>query len=82
VRVSDRVRLELIAEAFNLLNRDNKRLDITDNGFSTTAANFVQTTKTVNARQYPAHYEVMNGFLKPTTAFAPRQVQFALRMMY
>jgi hypothetical protein len=82
VRFTEGLRLELIAEAFNLFNRDNKRLDITDDGFSTTAANFVQTTAILGSRQYPAHYRVINGFLSPTTAFAPRQVQFAVRFLY
>jgi hypothetical protein len=82
VRFTEGLRLELIAEAFNLFNRDNKRLDITDDGFSTTAANFVQTTAILGSRQYPAHYRVINGFLIPTTAFAPRQVQFAVRFLY
>jgi len=72
----------LIAESFNLLNRDNQRLDITDNGFSTTAANFVQQSTTVNSRHYPAQYRVLNGFMVPTTSFAPRQIQFALRLLY
>ncbi|HVZ18827.1 MAG TPA: hypothetical protein VG897_17050, partial [Terriglobales bacterium] len=82
IRFTEGLRLELIAEAFNVFNRDNQRLDITDDGFSTTAGDFVQTTTTINSRQYPAHYQVVNGFMRPTTAFAPRQVQFALRFLY
>ncbi|MGZ4787810.1 MAG: TonB-dependent receptor domain-containing protein [Terriglobales bacterium] len=82
IRFTEGFRLELIAEAFNLFNRDNQRFDINDDGFSTTAANFVPTTTTVSSRQYPAHYQVVNGFLKPATAFAPRQVQLALRFLY
>jgi len=82
VKMTEHMRLELIAESFNLLNRDNQRLDITDNGFSTTAANFVQQSTTVNSRHYPAQYRVLNGFMVPTTSFAPRQIQFALRLLY
>jgi hypothetical protein len=82
LRVTEKIRLELIAESFNLLNRDNQRLNIDDTGFDTTAANFVQTAKTVNSTQYPAHFVALNGFLKPTSSFAPREVQFALRILY
>lgn len=81
-RVTKAMRLQLIAESFNLLNRDNQRLDINDAGFSTSAAMFVRTTRTINNTQHPAHFNLMNGFLKPTTSFAPRQVQFALRILY
>jgi hypothetical protein len=82
IKLNNKIRLELIAESFNLLNRDNQRLNIDDSGFDTTAANFVQTSRVVNSTQYPAHFESLNGFLKPTTSFAPRQVQFALRILY
>ena len=80
--LGERYRLELIAESFNLLNRDNKRLDITDDGFSTSAAMFVGTSTTVNHTHYPAHFQSLNGFLRPSNAFAPRQVQFAVRILY
>jgi len=71
-----------LAESFNLFNRDNKRLDITDDGFSNAAANFVQQDSVVNSRHFPAQYRVLNGFMVPSNSFAPRQVQFALRMLY
>ena len=82
LKMTEHMHLELIAESFNLLNRDNQRLDITDNGFDTSAAMFVATSKTVNNMHYPAHFEALNGFLKPTNSFAPRQVQFAVRFLY
>ena len=37
----DRVKLELMAESFNLLNRDNKRVQITQDGFISNSAQFV-----------------------------------------
>jgi Carboxypeptidase regulatory-like domain len=81
-RLSDRLRLELIAESFNSFNRDNKRLDTSDDGFSTTAANFIYQDSTIAARHYPAQYRVSNGFLVPNSSYAPRQVQIALRLQY
>lgn len=80
--MTERVRLEVIAESFNVLNRDNRRLSITDGGFDSDAAEFVQETSTVNAHEYPAYFEYLDNFLKPTTSFAPRQVQFAVRLLY
>jgi hypothetical protein len=81
-RLSDRIRLELIAESFNSFNRDNKRLEITDDGFGTTAASFMYQDTTIAARHYPAQYRMSNGFLVPSSSYAPRQVQFALRVLY
>jgi hypothetical protein len=81
-RIHERVRLEWLCESFNLFNRDNQRLDITDDGFRNSAAQFVQQDSVVSSRHYPAQYRTMNGFMTPTSAFAPRQVQFALRLLY
>ena len=38
IYAGDRVKLELMAESFNLLNRDNKRVQITQDGFVSNAA--------------------------------------------
>src|SRR5262249_36498741 len=40
-------RLELAIEAFNAMNRDNRRVTITDDGFNSTATDFVQADKTI-----------------------------------
>ncbi|HXZ79802.1 MAG TPA: TonB-dependent receptor, partial [Terriglobales bacterium] len=80
--IGDRWKLELLAESFNLLNRDNKRVDITDDGFTNTAAQFVTINKTVANRVYPAYYQSATSFLKPNNSYAPRQVQFAVRVIY
>jgi hypothetical protein len=76
------LRLELLAESFNLLNRANKRVEVTDDGFQNAAASFVTDVKTAAAAHYPAHYRVRFGFMTPTSAYAPRQVQFALRLVF
>jgi hypothetical protein len=36
----DRMKVELMAESFNLLNRDNKRVQITQDGFISNSAQF------------------------------------------
>ena len=81
-RFGGRLSLELMAEAFNAFNRDNKRLDITDDGFSNSAADFVNYDSVINAHHYPAQYRILNGFLTPNNSYAPRQLQFAIRFYY
>ncbi|MGH9675604.1 MAG: hypothetical protein ACRD36_00765, partial [Candidatus Acidiferrum sp.] len=65
-----------------LLNRDNRRLDITGNGFQNSAAQFVQLTKTAKGKQYPAYFSTVTSFLKATSAYAPRQVQVAVKLRF
>jgi hypothetical protein len=81
-RLTDHLSLELMAEAFNTFNRNNQRVDISDDGFGNSAADFVQQDSVVDARHYPAQYRLLNGFLTPTNAYSPRQIQFAIRLYY
>jgi hypothetical protein len=80
--VTERLRLELVAESFNLFNRDNKLLDTSDDGFSNTAATFSQIDQTIGGKRYPAVFRQASGFLIPTNAYAPRQIQFAIRARF
>jgi hypothetical protein len=81
-KISNDIAIELMAEAFNSFNRDNKRVDITDDGFSNSAASFVQSDSVIDSKHYPAQYRLLNGFLVPTNSYAPRQLQFAIRLYY
>jgi hypothetical protein len=81
-QLRERLRLELLAESFNLFNHLNQRVDTNDDGFLSSAATFVAQEKTVNGQRYPAHYELNGHFLTPTNAYAPRQVQFSLRLTF
>ena len=80
--VHERWKMELLAESFNLMNRANKRVDISEDGFLNTAANFVQSDVTVGGKQYPASFRQSRGFLSPTSAYAPRQVQFGVKVSF
>lgn len=42
IRVTERYKLNLMAESFNLFNRDNQRVAITSNGLVATSSTFVQ----------------------------------------
>ncbi len=78
----DRMKLDFMAESFNLLNRDNQRVDITDNGFQTDVVQFLQTTKRLGFVYFPAHYQVPTSLTRATNAYAPRELQFALRLSF
>jgi hypothetical protein len=80
--VSDRMKVELLAESFNFTNRDNKRVDITDDGFVNAAGQFVPYNTTVSGKQYPAYFLGSSSFLTPNSAYAPRQVQFGIRFAF
>lgn len=80
--ITKRFRLELMGEAFNLFNRDNQRVEISDDGFLNSAGQFVYQEKIVGAAHYPAHYRTRYGFMTPTNAYAPRQVQLAAKLIF
>jgi len=42
--------MELLAESFNFTNRDNERVDITDDGFINAAGQFVPYNTTVSGK--------------------------------
>lgn len=73
-------KLEFTAESFNLLNRLNRRFQITDNGLMSNAAQFNFGTKHIGINYFPAYYQVPTNFMQATNAYAPRQVQLALRL--
>ena len=80
--LTDRFQLQRTVESFNVMNRDNQRVDITDSGFSTSAGGFVQISKKVGSQIFPAFFQTNSTFLTPTNAYAPRQIQVALRLKF
>jgi hypothetical protein len=82
IRLKESCRLDLVAESFNLFNRDNQRVTITSNGLTTTASTFVQSSITAGIAPYPGYYELPNNFMKPNAAYAPRQVQLAVKVVF
>ena len=81
-RFTARYRLELMAEGFNVMNRDNKKITSTDNGFSTTAADFQQGEWVLGSRMYPARYVLNSQFMQPQSSYSPRQIQFSARLRF
>jgi hypothetical protein len=79
-----RYRLELMGESFNLFNRDNKRLGLTDNGFFDSAGHFVRYTQqpVAGGVHYPAYFQQPTSFMRPMNSFGPRQLQLSLRLNF
>ena len=82
LKTTERWKLSLLVESFNVFNRDNKRVDTTDDGFQSAAADFVLQDTTINNHRYPAQFRLNNGFLQPNNAYAARQIQLSLRVSY
>jgi len=82
LHVTERWRLEAMAECFNLMNRNNKRIVAGDNGFYVTGADFVPYRVVIGSSQYPAYIKQYTRYATATSAYAPRQVQLALRVRF
>jgi len=74
------LKLDFTAESFNLFNRLNRRFRLTDDGAMSNVAQFQYGTQHVGNNYYPAYYQVPTNFMRTTSAYAPRQLQFALRL--
>ena len=46
------------------------------------ASTFVQSSVRANLAPYPGYYELPNNFMKPNAAYAPRQIQLALKFVF
>ena len=82
IHVAHSYRLEFTADSFNLFNRDNQRVTITSNGLTAEATTFTPYGTYVNGVPYPAYYQQPQNFMKPTAAFAPRQIQLGLKFIF
>jgi hypothetical protein len=82
INISGGCRLELSADSFNLLNRDNRTYAIADSGYYTLAGKFVKYTQRVSGVSYPAYYQQPTSLMEPSTSFAPRQMQFSARFEF
>jgi hypothetical protein len=82
IHIAQRYRLEFTADSFNLFNRDNQRVQIFSSGLSAEATTFTQYTTYVKGVPYPAYYQQPQNFLKPNAAFAPRQIQLGVKLVF
>jgi hypothetical protein len=83
IQLREGCRLELAADSFNLFNRLNPRVTITSDGLTAEATTFTQYTTYVLNVAYPAYYQTpTQDFLKPNAAFAPRQIQLGMKLIF
>jgi hypothetical protein len=82
VKLGGHYRLDLNAEAFNLFNRDNKTYVISDNGFYNSAGQFIKYPQYAAGTYFPAYYQQPTSLLKLNSAYAPRQMQFSMRLNF
>ena len=81
-QLTERVRLTLLAESFNVTNRVNQRVEITDDGFLNSAGQFIAYSTQVGKSLYPGEFVKNSSFLIPTNSYAPRQVQFSVKASF
>jgi hypothetical protein len=81
-RLGQRFNLELMAEAYNVFNHTNQRVTITDQGFDTSAADFIPMTQKVHGIIFPGYITVNPHYRVPTAAYAPRQVQLGAKLKW
>ena len=62
-QLSERVRVTLLAESFNVTNRVNQRVDISDDGFLNSAGQFVAYSTKVLTQLYPGEFVKNSKFL-------------------
>jgi hypothetical protein len=82
VHVGHGYRMDFTADSFNVFNHANDRVTITSNGLTAEATTFTPYSAYVNGVPYPGYYQQPQNFLKPNAAFAPRQVQFGVKMIF
>ncbi len=80
--LGEKTRLELLAESFNLFNRQNRRVTVSDDGFLNSAGQFVVVDKHIGINYFPGYYRRTANFRRATDAYAPRQIQFAVRFTF
>jgi len=81
-QLSERVRVTLLAESFNVSNHLNNRVDITDDGFLNSAGQFVAYSTRAGQSLYAGEFVKNSKFLIPTNSYAPRQIQLSLRASF
>jgi hypothetical protein len=82
IPLGSHLKSEFLIETFNLFNRNNKRVTISDQGFLNSAGKFLRGDKLLGVNYFPGYYQRPANFLAATNAYAPRQIQLALRLIF
>jgi len=82
IKLAGHLRLDLNAESFNLFNRDNKTYVISAGGFYNSSGQFIKYAQQAAGTYFPAYYQRPTSLLKLNSAYAPRQMQFSMRLNF
>jgi hypothetical protein len=74
--------LQLLAESFNVSNRLNAKVTTSDDGYLNSAGQFVAYSNVAKSTIYPGQFLKSSSFLIPDSAYAPRQVQFSVKLNF
>jgi hypothetical protein len=77
-----RVKINVMVNAFNLFNHENLRIQSVQNGFQTAAAQFVLTDKSIGVNNFPAYLQRTSDFMKPLDAYSARQLELSLKAVF
>jgi len=80
--VHDRLKLDLIGESFNLFNRDNGLVRITEDGLESDTAYFEKISNSIGINYFPGHYQIPSNPVKIMNSYPPRQIQLAMRLSF
>jgi len=81
-KINKQIKLEAMMDVFNTFNHLNPLYTVTESGYITVAASFVPIPVTINGVIYPGYYSKNANYLKPQNAYAPRQIQFAVKLRF
>jgi len=82
LHIGDRLKLDLSLESFNLLNHLNPRVQTSPDGFQNSLGQFILVDKHIKFNYFPAYYQKTANPLRVTGAYAPRQLQVALKLIF
>ena len=82
LHAGERLKIDLIAESFNLLNHYNPQVQTTADGFQNALGQFVYVDNRIKFNYFPAQYRMTSTPLKATNAYAPRQIQLAVKAIF
>jgi hypothetical protein len=80
--LSDRLKLDLMIESFNLFNRANLQVQTTTDGFQNSFGQFVFVDNRIKFNYFPASYRKTANPFRAANAYAPRQLQISGKLSF
>ena len=80
--LGERLKVDLMVESFNLLNRDNKLVAISEDGLLSNSVYFEKISNQLGINYFPGHFQVPSNPVQPNNSFPPRQIQLGIKMTF